>query len=423
MSPLSQVKKQKRKAESTGETSPPKKTKVINDGYCVFVGNLNTSKTFEEVTASLEKFFMTQSLIVQDIRLAKSRKHAFMDLASNMDVTKALSLDGEVILGQPLTIDKAKVKTVESAKKKAKAPKLDQKAKDSRCLFLKNVPYNATKKDIKEVFPKAIDIRFPDQADSPDKGIAFLEFKNEAIASKIRTRKKGAMIQERVLIIDPVGVVSSNKKKNANPKSSHEVEISPSTKLFVSNLPFNVTEKNLKHVFKKALTITMPKNGDKANGYAFVEFATVADAEKAMNATKKVKILKRLIKVQFYEKREKPEIGEVESKKLFVSKLSDKTTTEILQEAFQGCLNAKVATDRVTGKSKRFGFVEYENEEMCAAAKQAMEDSEINGTKVSVCYARSKSNKVGGAPAFFREVYAYVVSLVTDEILKLVCKF
>lgn len=90
--------KQGRKAESIGQASPPKKMKLINDGlnfwqrhffflpgnflwivlcvfigHCVFVGNLNNSKTFEEVTQSLEKYFMTQSLLVQDIRLAKSR--------------------------------------------------------------------------------------------------------------------------------------------------------------------------------------------------------------------------------------------------------------------------------------------------------------------------------------------------------------
>lgn len=55
------------------------------------------------------------------------RKHAFLDLASNMDVTKALSLGGAMILGQPLTIAKAKVKTVDSLKKKAKVPKPDKK--------------------------------------------------------------------------------------------------------------------------------------------------------------------------------------------------------------------------------------------------------------------------------------------------------
>ncbi|XP_077395721.1 nucleolin-like [Festucalex cinctus] len=386
--------KQKRKAESTGETSPPKKSKLINDGYCVFVGNLNNSRTFDEINSSLEKFFMKQSLLVQDIRLDKSRKHAFMDLASNMDLTKALSLDGEMILGQPLTMAKAKVKTVDYVKKKVKAPKPDKKAKDAKCLFLKNVPYNATKRDIREVFPKAIKIRFPDGANGPDRGIAFLEFKNEAVASKMRAIKQGAKIQDRLLIIDSVGIVS-NKNKHVDTK-----EVPPNTTLFVSNLPFKVKEINIKKVYKKAATITIPNKDGKAKGYAFVEFASVADAQQALNTTKKATVLKRPIRVEFSEMRVRPAIGEVEPKKLIVRGLSNDTTTETLQGAFEGCLSARLATDKVTGESKGFGFVEYENEEMCTAAKEAMEDSEINGSKVSVCYARSKSKKeFGGALA------------------------
>ncbi|XP_019733463.1 nucleolin-like isoform X2 [Hippocampus comes] len=393
----SATRKQRRKAESIGQTSPPKKTKLINDGYCVFVGNLNNSKTFEEVTQSLEKYFMTQSLLVQDIRLAKSRKHAFLDLASNMDVTKALSLDGAMILGQPLTIAKAKVKTVDSLKKKAKGPKPDKKAKDGRCLFLKNVPYNATRRDIREIFPKAIKIRFPDQADHPSRGIAFLEFKNEAVASKIRKRKQGAKIQDRLLIIDPVGVAHKSDEKNVDTKPTKKVEVSPTT-LFVSNLPFNVKEINIKNVFKKSVTITLPKKAGKARGYAFVEFANGKDAQNALAATKNATVRKRPIRVQFCEIKEKQEIGKEESTKLIVRGLSSETTTEILRGAFEGCLSARVATDKVTGKSKRFGFVEYESKEMCTAAKEAMVDSEINGSKVIVCYARSNSKRGERAP-------------------------
>lgn len=43
-------------------------------------------------------------------------------------------------------------------------------AKDGRCLFLKNVPYSATKKDILKVFRNAVDVRFPGGAEGPNKG-------------------------------------------------------------------------------------------------------------------------------------------------------------------------------------------------------------------------------------------------------------
>ena len=42
--------------------------------------------------------------------------------------------------------------------------------KNGRCLFLKNVPFNATKEDILKVFRKAVAVRFPDGAKGPKKG-------------------------------------------------------------------------------------------------------------------------------------------------------------------------------------------------------------------------------------------------------------
>ena len=44
------------------------------------------------------------------------RKHAHVDLASEMDLTKALTLNGEIILEKPVKIAKAKVKSADEVK-------------------------------------------------------------------------------------------------------------------------------------------------------------------------------------------------------------------------------------------------------------------------------------------------------------------
>ncbi|KAM9844377.1 nucleolin-like isoform 2-T2 [Aulostomus maculatus] len=389
----------KRKAESSVETSPSKKVKLINAGFCLFVGNLNNSKTSQEIKESLANYLLTQSLLAQNIRLDRSRKYAFVDLMSEMDLTKALTLDGEMILDKPMKIAKAKVKSadkVKSAEKvKVKASPPDKKAKDSRCLFLKNLPYDATKTDILKIFGKAIDIRFPGGAEGPDKGIAFLEFKNETIANKVRQKRQGAKIQGRVLIVDSVGErvvpkVTETKKKKETKAAP------PNSALFVSNLPFSVKESNVKKVFPKAVTINMPNSNGKAKGYAFVEFASVAEAEKALQASQNTKIFKRKIRVQFHEMRAMPERTKVLSKTLAVMGLADKTTAETLKDAFESCVSARVAVDKRTGVSKGFGFVEFDSEETCQATKAAMEDCEIDGNKVTVAYARAKAE--GGKP-------------------------
>ncbi|XP_041805639.1 nucleolin-like isoform X2 [Chelmon rostratus] len=384
----------KRKDRSTVETSPPKKTKLINDGFCLFVGNLNNAKTFEEVKDSLATYFMTQSLLVQDIRLDRSKKHAHVDLASEMDLTKALTLNGETVLDKPMKIDKAKVKSEDTLKVKASAE--DKKAtRDGRCLFLKNVPYSATKKDIMKIFRKAVAVRFPGGSESPNTGIAFVEFKNKTIAKKVQQKKRVAKIQDRVLIVDLVGEANVSKDAKAkdgdnNNNTTTKAPAPPNNTLFVSNLSYNVKEKKLKNVFQKAVRINVPQSKGKPRGYAFVEFASVADAEKALKSTQKMKICKREVRVEFFEMREK---AKVESKTLIVTGLAEKTTAETLKSAFEGALSARVPVDKETGVSKRFGFVEFASEENCSAVRQFMEDCEIDGSKVTLAYAKPKGKK------------------------------
>ncbi|XP_051809240.1 nucleolin-like isoform X2 [Acanthochromis polyacanthus] len=385
--------KGKRKADPADETSPSKKTKLVSDvaGFRLFVGNLNTSKPFAELKDSLANYLVTQSLLFDDIQLDRSKKHAFVNLASEMDLTKALALDGETVFDRPLKMAKAKDKSEE--KVKVKPPPLDKKAKDARCLFLKNLPYNATKKDIMKIFRKAIAIRFPGGAEGPSHGIAFVEFKNKKIATKVRERKQGARIRGRLLIVDCVGErnVSEVTKADADSKSKKAAP-PPSNTLFVSNLSSNVNEKNLKSVFQNAVSISIPERQSKPKRFAFVEFATVADAEKVLKSPKKIKVGKREATVQFCMKA-KADKPEVLSKTLIVMGLAEKTTAETLRGAFEGSVDARVAVDKETGLSKRFGFVEFESDENCKAVKEAMEDCEIDGSKVTVAYARAKSEK------------------------------
>ncbi|CAG5896954.1 unnamed protein product [Menidia menidia] len=341
----------KRKAEPTTETSPTKKPKLINDGFCVYVGKLNSSKKYDEVKDSLAKYLMTQSLLFQEIRLDRSRKHAFVDLASEMDLTKALTLNGETVLDKPMVIAKAKVKI--EGEEKVKGPPMEKKDKDARW---------------------------------PSQGIAFVEFKNKKIAEKFLEKKQGTKIQDRVLIVDTVG-----EAQKANTDNNREnVEAAPSDALFVSNLPFNITERQLKAVFQEAVSFTTPKSRGKAKGYSFVKFPTVADAEKALQSAQNIKISNRTPKVQFCDGRPKPEIETVQSKTLIVVGLAEKTTPETLKIAFEGALSARIPTNKET---KRFGFVEFESEEHCRAIKEAMEDCEIDGRKVTVAYAKPKGAK------------------------------
>lgn len=78
-------------------------------------------------------------------------------------------------------------------------------------------------------------------------------------------------------------------------------------------------------------------------------------------------------------------------KKLFVGGLSFKTTEQGLADAFAKAgkvISAVIIMDRMTHRSKGFGFVEMENDDEADAAIAMYNDQELDGRKVVVNEAR-----------------------------------
>ncbi len=81
------------------------------------------------------------------------------------------------------------------------------------------------------------------------------------------------------------------------------------------------------------------------------------------------------------------------SKKLFVGSLPWAVNDETLKSAFESfgsVLSAKVVTDRQTGRSRGFGFVEMENESEASEAIKALNGSEMKGRTIIVNEAKPK---------------------------------
>lgn len=87
------------------------------------------------------------------------------------------------------------------------------------------------------------------------------------------------------------------------------------------------------------------------------------------------------------------------SKKLFVGSLSWNTDDNQLNEAFARfgkVVSAKVITDRESGRSRGFGFVEFENRDDAESAMQAMDGQEIDGRTIKVDLAKERERSGGG---------------------------
>ena len=92
--------------------------------------------------------------------------------------------------------------------------------------------------------------------------------------------------------------------------------------------------------------------------------------------------------------------------KLFVGSLSYSVTDQELNDMFAEfgtVLSAKVITDRDSGQSKGFGFVEFSNAEEAKKAIDAMAGKEVGGRQLTVNVAKPMgdrpANRGGGSGA------------------------
>ena len=90
------------------------------------------------------------------------------------------------------------------------------------------------------------------------------------------------------------------------------------------------------------------------------------------------------------------------STKLFVGSLSWNTTSAELQNAFSGCgdvVEAKVITDRDTGRSRGFGFVTYNDSDAATRAIEELDGSMLDGRTIRVDRANDRPRRDRGSTA------------------------
>lgn len=84
------------------------------------------------------------------------------------------------------------------------------------------------------------------------------------------------------------------------------------------------------------------------------------------------------------------------NKRLFVGGIAYATSEEALQAAFGEfgtVVSARIIKERETGRSKGFGFVEMETEEMAQAAIDGLNGKELDGRELIVNIARAEERR------------------------------
>ncbi|KAM5303787.1 LOW QUALITY PROTEIN: nucleolin-like [Glossophaga mutica] len=374
----------KRKKEMAKQKAAPeaKKQKVEatepTAAFNHFIGNLNFSKSASELKMGISDVF-AKNLAVVDVRIGMSQKFGCVDFESAEDLEKALELTGLKVFGNKIKLEKPKRK--------------DSKKDQDVRLVAKNLPYKVTQDELKEVFEDAVEIRLVSK-DGKSKGIAYTEFKTEADAEKTE-EKQGTEIYGQSISL----YYTREKNQSQDYRGGKNSTWSGKSKtLVLSNLPYSATEETLQVIFEKVTSIKVSNQNGKSKGYAFIEFASFEDAKEALNSCNKREIDGRKIslRLELQGPRGSPNTRSQLSKTLFVKGLPEETTEETLKESLDGSVQARIVIDRETGSSKGFGFVDFNSEEDAKAAKEAMEDGEIDGNKVTLDAKPKGEGSFGG---------------------------
>ncbi|MCP4541448.1 MAG: RNA-binding protein [Chloroflexi bacterium] len=86
-------------------------------------------------------------------------------------------------------------------------------------------------------------------------------------------------------------------------------------------------------------------------------------------------------------------------KKLYVGNLSYNTTEASLKEFFTGVgqvESVNLITDRMSGRSRGFGFVEMESETVAQAAISQLNGRELDGRSLKIAEAKPQQRRDGG---------------------------
>lgn len=200
-----------------------------------------------------------------------------------------------------------------------------------------------------------------------------------------------------------------------------------SAKLFVRNLSWSVTEQDLYDLFSEVgavLSAKIPtrREDGKPRGFAFVEMSSVTEGNDAIQSLNGRLLYDRDIVISFQDENAgggaarstgNRSGGSLASKsaKLFVRSLSYSVTEDDLLNLFQqvgSVISVKIPTDRDTGESKGFGFVEMMSANEAEQAINTLNQTALQGKSIAIDYqdsSRSSGRPRGGGQDYNRSGY------------------
>nr|KYP62044.1 Polyadenylate-binding protein 3 [Cajanus cajan] len=196
--------------------------------------------------------------------------------------------------------------------------------------------------------------------------------------------------------------------------------------LYVGDLEGNVNEGQLYDLFSQVaqvLSIRVCRDQTRRSslGYAYVNFSNPQDAANAMEHLNYTPLNGKPIRIMFSHR--DPSIRKSGYANVFIKNLDTSIDNKALHDtfaAFGSVLSSKVAVDGITGQSKGYGFVQFDNEESAQNAIKQLNGMLINDKKVYVglFVRRQERAEANGSPKFTNVYVKNISETYTDEDLK-----
>ncbi|KAF8242410.1 RNA-binding domain-containing protein [Wilcoxina mikolae CBS 423.85] len=171
--------------------------------------------------------------------------------------------------------------------------------------------------------------------------------------------------------------------------------VAPTRVVYVGNLKYEVTEKDLHDKFSefgsiRGVRIPRTSQDGVARGFGYIEFETLTEAAEAIEAMHQAPFHGRRLNVQFVNRSDMRIKSNPESKTLFIGNLSFNTTDDDLNELFKevpGCVDVRVAMDRRTGQPRGFVHADFTDVESAVAAKEKLTGTQLYGRSIRIDYS------------------------------------
>ncbi|KAF5444899.1 hypothetical protein F2P56_033991 [Juglans regia] len=179
------------------------------------------------------------------------------------------------------------------------------------------------------------------------------------------------------------------------------VRKSGTANIFIKNLDKAIDPKALKDTFSSFGNILSCKIATDANGqskgYGFVQFDNEESAQNAIDKLNGMLLNDKQVFVGHFLHRQEREssLNKTKFNNVYVKNLSEATTDEDLKKSFgeYGPITSAVVMRDADGKSKCFGFVNYENADDAAKAVEALNGKVVDDKEWYVGKAQKKSER------------------------------